>query len=151
MYFYFCQVWANNEFHLQAWLGHFRLCLHSYIQLLMPLRKNACQLFSRHGVFFPPGYSWTLSLWTELERQRPPWWMMIWTPWESVNARESEGGGTVVLYWLLTTLSPAHGPIHRNTNYSEDLDYIHYGETSHLTSTPGSACVNASFKSAIKT
>ncbi len=40
--------------------------------------------------------------------------MTSWTPWETLNAKESDGGGTVVLYWLMTTLSPSLWPFPQN-------------------------------------
>lgn len=72
-------------------------------------------------------------------------------PWERLNAEELEEGGRNSCFILThdNPLPETHGPFHRNTNYSEVTDYIYFSETSHLTSTPGFACVNASSKSAI--
>lgn len=72
-------------------------------------------------------------------------------PWESLNTEELEGERNSC--FILTHDNPlpktTRDPFHRNTEDSEVMDYISCRETSHLTSTPGLACVNASFKSAI--
>lgn len=83
----------------------------------------------------------------------PPtsWWIMSITPLESLSAEESEaGGGTVVLYWLMTTLSPTSWPFQTGPQTTVGWWITSATvKTSHLTTTPGFACVNASFKSAI--
>lgn len=79
-----------------------------------------------------------------------PWWMMSVITRELLKAEESEGGRNSC--FILTHDNPLpnlNGPFHRNRNYSGMMDYVSYSKTSHLTSTPGFACVNASFKSAI--
>lgn len=78
--------------------------------------------------------------------------MTSWTPRESLKTEESGGGGGGQLF-SIDSWQPSprpQGPFHRNTNYRGVTDYIHYSEISHLTSTPGFACVNASFKECYK-
>lgn len=72
--------------------------------------------------------------------------MMSVTTWWILKAEDSGGGGSCFILTHDNPLPNLNGPFHKNTNYSGMMDY---SKSSHLTSTPGFACVNASFKSAI--
>lgn len=84
------------------------------------------------------GYSRTLSVWTKLERQRPPLLYLADDDWEALTAEELKGGTVPFFYWLMTKpVLSLNGPFHGN----HQLRWTIPPET-----TPGSACVNASYK-----